>query len=115
MWRAASAHDVTLLLRAWSEGDAQAANRLPPFFHRELHRIARGCISRECPDHTLQATALVKKACLGLVEAQPVSGQHRTRFFALCARAMRRILKRDWSFARMRLYGELHGVKPDAA
>jgi len=92
MRRAASAHDVTPLLRAWSEGDAQALNRLVPLVYRELHRIARGCMARERPNHTLQATALVNETYMRLVDAQEVSWQDRTHFFALCARAMRRIL-----------------------
>ena len=92
MRRSASAHDVTPLLRAWSEGDEQALGRLIPLVYRELHRIARGCMARENPNQTLQATALVNEAYLRLVDARKVHWQDRAHFFALCARAMRRIL-----------------------
>lgn len=92
MRRSASAHDVTPLLRAWSEGDEQALGRLIPLVYRELHRIARGCMARENPNQTLQATALVNEAYLRLVDARKVHWQDRAHFYALCARAMRRIL-----------------------
>lgn len=92
MRRAATVHDVTPLLRAWSEGDEQALERLIPLVYRELHRIARGCMARENSNQTLQATALVNEAYLRLVDARQVHWQDRAHFFALCARAMRRIL-----------------------
>lgn len=92
MRRSATAHDVTPLLRAWSEGDARALNRLVPFVYRELHRIARRCMARENPNQTLQATALVNEVYLRLVDVQQIRWQDRAHFFALCARAMRRIL-----------------------
>ena len=69
MRRSASAHDVTPLLRAWSEGDEQALGRLIPLVYRELHRIARGCMARENPNQTLQATALVNEAYLRLARS----------------------------------------------
>jgi RNA polymerase sigma-70 factor (ECF subfamily) len=92
MRRSASAHDITPLLRAWSEGDEQALERLIPLVYRELHRIACGCMARENPNQTLQATALVNDAYLRLVDARHVHWQNRAHFYALCARAMRRIL-----------------------
>ena len=92
MRRADSARDVTPLLRAWGEGDDQALARLMPLVYRELHRIARGCMARENPNHTLQATSLVNEAYLRLVDVQQVHWQDRAHFFALCSRAMRRIL-----------------------
>ena len=92
MRRSATARDVTPLLRAWSEGDDEALNRLVPVVYRELHRIARRCMARENPNQTLQATALVNEAYLRLVDVQRIRWQDRAHFFALCARAMRRIL-----------------------
>ena len=63
-----------------------------PLVYCELHRIARGCMARENPNQILQATALVNEAYLLLVDLQHVHWQDRAHFFALCARAMRRIL-----------------------
>ena len=87
-----SAHDVTLLLQAWSGGDKQALDRLAPLVYRELRRIAGRIMTAERPNHTLQATALVNEAYVRLVDTQQVSWQDRAHFFALCARAMRQIL-----------------------
>jgi RNA polymerase sigma-70 factor (ECF subfamily) len=92
MRQEASSNEVTLLLRAWGEGDAQALERLTPLVYQELHRIARGYMARERPDHTLQTTALINEAYVRLVDARRVNWQDRAHFFAVCARAMRRIL-----------------------
>lgn len=92
MQAGASSNEVTLLLRAWGEGDAQALERLTPLVYQELHRIARGYMRKERPDHTLQTTALINEAYVRLVDVRKVSWQDRAHFFAVCARAMRRIL-----------------------
>jgi ECF sigma factor len=47
----------TELLRAWSQGDGSALDRLVPLVYEELHRLARNYMRRERPDHTLQATS----------------------------------------------------------
>jgi RNA polymerase sigma factor (TIGR02999 family) len=87
-----STHDFTLLLRAWGEGDRQALDRLAPLVYRELHRLARGYMAHERPNHTLQATALVHEAYLRLVGTRQVHWQDRSHFLAISARAMRQIL-----------------------
>jgi RNA polymerase sigma factor (TIGR02999 family) len=92
MRKRSSTHDFTLLLHAWGEGDARALDRLAPLVYRELHRIARGYMVHERPDHTLQATALVNEAYLRLVDTRQVQWQDRAHFLAICARAMRQIL-----------------------
>jgi RNA polymerase sigma factor (TIGR02999 family) len=92
MRQGAASNEVTVLLRAWGDGDAQALDRLAPLVYRELHRIARSYMARERIDHTLQTTALVNEAYVRLVDARQVTWQDRAHFFAVCARAMRRIL-----------------------
>ncbi|HEV2245062.1 MAG TPA: sigma-70 family RNA polymerase sigma factor [Terriglobia bacterium] len=92
MRRAPSAHEVTLLLRAWGDGSKEALDRLAPLVYRELHQIAGRLMARERPNHTLQTTALVNEAYVRLVDARQVSWQDRAHFFAICARAMRQIL-----------------------
>ncbi|TAM84543.1 MAG: sigma-70 family RNA polymerase sigma factor [Acidobacteria bacterium] len=92
MQRAPSAHEVTLLLRAWGDGSKKALDRLAPLVYHELHQIAGRLMASERPNHTLQATALVNEAYLRLVDARQVSWQDRAHFFAICARAMRQIL-----------------------
>src|SRR5712691_11299664 len=64
---AATRQDVTALLRAWSQGDVEAGERLHP-------------------------TALVHETYLRLVEQRAADWHNRTQFFAVAARAMRRIL-----------------------
>jgi RNA polymerase sigma factor (TIGR02999 family) len=86
------ADEVTLLLRAWGDGDSAALHRLAPVLHAELRRIARRYMANERKDHTLQPTALVNEAFLRLVDARGVCWQDRAHFFALSAQTMRRIL-----------------------
>ena len=85
-------NDVTLLLRAWGDGNKEALDRLAPLVYRELHQIAARLMASERANHTLQTTALVNEAYLRLVDARQVSWQGRAHFFAICARAMRQIL-----------------------
>jgi hypothetical protein len=54
--------EISQLLRAWGNGDAEALNRLTPVVYEELRRMARGYVRREGPDNSLQATALVHEA-----------------------------------------------------
>jgi RNA polymerase sigma-70 factor (ECF subfamily) len=91
----------TGLLRAWRSGHAHALDRLMEVVYDELSRIARGALTAERPDHTLQTRALVHEAFIKLIDAK-VDWQDRAHFFALAARAMRRVLT-DHARARARL------------
>lgn len=84
--------DVTELLAAWTNGDADALERLVPLVYSELHRIASGHMRRERADHNLQATALIHEAYLKLVNYNHMNFENRAHFFAVCAQLMRRIL-----------------------
>jgi RNA polymerase sigma-70 factor (ECF subfamily) len=86
------ADDVSRLLRAWSEGDQTALDRLTPIVYHELHRLARRYMRRERPGHSLQATALVNEAYMRLVDCTRMQWQDRAHFFAVSAQLMRRIL-----------------------
>jgi RNA polymerase sigma-70 factor (ECF subfamily) len=83
---------VTELLRAWSEGDDGALDRLVPLVEEELRRLARGYMGRERRGHTLQITALVNEAFLRLTDARHVRWQDRAHFLGISARLMRRVL-----------------------
>ena len=83
---------VTELLRAWSDGDDDALERLLPLVEAELRRLARGYMGRERPGHTLQATALVNEAFLRLTDARRVRWHDRAHFLGISARLMRRVL-----------------------
>ena len=83
---------VTKLLRAWSDGDDEALERLTPLVEAELRRLARGYMGRERRGHTLQATALVNEAFLRLTDARRLRCQDRAHFLGISARLMRRVL-----------------------
>jgi RNA polymerase sigma factor (TIGR02999 family) len=84
--------DVTEMLLAWNRGESGALDRLLPAVQEELHRVARGYMRQERPDHTLQATALVNEAYLKLVDQTRVTWKNRAHFIGVAARLMRRIL-----------------------
>ena len=71
--------------------DGEALDRLIPLLYEELVRIARGAMSAERRDHTLQTRALVHEAYIRLVDAD-LALNDRAHFFALAARTMRRVL-----------------------
>jgi RNA polymerase sigma factor (TIGR02999 family) len=88
----AGSTDVTLLLRAWTQGDRAALDRLTPLVYDQLHRLAAAYMRKEQPGHSMQATALVNEAYVRLVNAREVGWHDRVHFFAVCAQIMRRIL-----------------------
>jgi len=102
--------DVGVLLRAWSEGDQSALEKLTPIVYDELHRLARHYMNRERPDHSLQTTALVNEAYLRLVDYKHMRWQDRAHFFAVCGQAMRRILVEHARRHNVKRGGGVHHV-----
>ena len=84
--------ELTVLLKAWSDGDVTALERLTPVVYAELHRIARRNLAGEREGHLLQPSALVNEAFVRLLGAAPVEWASRNHFFAVSARLMRQIL-----------------------
>jgi RNA polymerase sigma factor (TIGR02999 family) len=84
--------EVTVLLKAWNEGDKTALDRLMPVVYGELRRIAHRYMRNERAGNTLQTTALVNEAFLRLIDVKNVDWQQRAQFFAISAQMMRRIL-----------------------
>jgi len=84
--------DISAQLRAWSEGDQSALEKLTPIVYGELHRLAGRYMRRERPSHSLQTTALVNEAYMRLVNYRQMQWQDRAHFFAVSAQLMRRIL-----------------------
>ena len=88
-------HEITQLLQAWRQGDEGALEKLTPQVYRELHRAAKHCMARERDGHTLQTTALINELYLRLSDLKLIDWQNRGHFFALCARQMRRTVRRS--------------------
>jgi hypothetical protein len=59
--------DVTRILTAIEQGDAQAADELLPLVYEELRRLAAYKMANEAAGPTLQPTTLVHEAWLRLV------------------------------------------------
>jgi RNA polymerase sigma factor (TIGR02999 family) len=84
--------ETTRLLKAWSEGDETALERLIPLVDAEMRRLAHHYMQQERAGHILQTTALVNEAWLRLINWQGVSWQNRAHFIGMAARLMRRVL-----------------------
>src|SRR5664280_2165751 len=84
--------DISTLLRAWSDGDPSALERLTPIVYDELRRLARRYMKRERPGHSLQTMDLVNEAYMRLVDYERMQWQNRAHFFAVSSQLMRRIL-----------------------
>jgi len=69
-----------------------ALDRMWSMVHDELRRAAHGKLTLERLDHTLSTTALLNETYLRLAAQREVRWEDRAQFFALSARAMRRIL-----------------------
>lgn len=87
-----SSGTITVLLRAWRDGDRGAIEHLFPLIYGELHRLAEVFLRGERPGHTFSATDLVSEAYLRLDRGPPDGWNDRIHFFALAARAMRQLL-----------------------
>jgi DNA-directed RNA polymerase specialized sigma24 family protein len=70
---AADIFETTRLLKAWSEGDETALERLVPLVDAELRRLARNYLRQERPGHIQQTTALVHEAWVRLINWPDVS------------------------------------------
>jgi RNA polymerase sigma factor (TIGR02999 family) len=85
--------DITRLLQRHHQGERAAFDEMVPLVYERLRVIARGQLARAGRrGRTLDTTALVQEAYLQLVGEHGVDWQDRGHFFAVCARAMRRIL-----------------------
>jgi RNA polymerase sigma factor (TIGR02999 family) len=84
--------DITRLANRWSQGDEGAFDRLIEMVYDDLRHIARSHVRRTGGKHTLNTTSLVHEAYLKLAVAEDNEWEGRSKFFAFCSQAMRRIL-----------------------
>src|SRR3974377_2070764 len=88
-----SMSEVTRILSAIEQGDPHASEQLLPLVYSALRELAAQKLAQEKPGQTLQPTARVHEASLGLVDVdQAKHWNSRSHFFAAAAEAMRRIL-----------------------
>lgn len=100
--------EVTLLLAAWRNGDAEALNKIMPLVYAELHRIARRAWNQQSHNNTLQPTALINEAYLKLAHVEKASFNDRCHFFAVASSAMRQVLV---NHAKSHLTGKRGGAR----
>ena len=105
-----SAHELTQLLAAWSDGEEKALEKLAPLVHAELYRLAKRYMSRERPDHLLQTSALINEAYVRLIDWKAVRWQNRAHFFGVAAQIMRRILV-DFARRRPRVEKDVEAIR----
>src|SRR6266851_1456971 len=63
-----SSEDITVLLAAWPNPDADA--KLMPLIYEELRRVAGAYFRHERPNHTLQPTALLHEGYIRLTQSR---------------------------------------------
>ncbi|MCB9852488.1 MAG: sigma-70 family RNA polymerase sigma factor [Phycisphaerales bacterium] len=85
-------NDVTIVLANAGKGDASATEALFTIVYGALRTLAGKYLRSERGGHTLQPTALVHEAFLSLMRGETPDWRDRSHFFAVAARAMRRIL-----------------------
>jgi len=83
--------DVTRLLSELGDSEG-AGDELFALVYDELRALAAVRLRAERDDHTLSATALAHEAYLKLVDQRETDWKNRAHFFAITARAMRRLL-----------------------
>jgi RNA polymerase sigma-70 factor (ECF subfamily) len=83
---------ITLLLKAWRDGDQTALDQVTPLIYDELYRIAQAFLRAERAEHTLVPTALVNEAYLRLMGQSQPDWQNRRHFLGIAAHVMRQIL-----------------------
>ena len=115
--------ELESLLHEWSAGDIAARDQLFPMVYPELKRMASRHLGHEATGHTLDTTALVHEACLGLLGTDVPDWRGRAQFFAFMSMVMRHVLvdnarrrraeKREGERVRVELHADLAGRMAD--
>lgn len=82
---------ITLLLRQWANGSAEAAQELMPLVYQDLKALSRRMLNRESSNEAT-ATSLVHDLYLKLARYDSIDWTDRRHFFCFSARLMRQIL-----------------------
>lgn len=89
--RAPSPEEVAALLERVQNGDVKAGQEMFATLYESLRDVARHAMATEPPGQTLEPTALVHEVFLNLTR-KTMPWADRKHFFAVAARAMRRVL-----------------------
>jgi RNA polymerase sigma factor (TIGR02999 family) len=89
---AARTGEVTRLLRAARDGDADAIDRIVPLVYEDLRRLARRQLGRGFGHESVRPTELVHEAYVKLSAGGAEAAVDRAHFLAIAARAMRQVL-----------------------
>src|SRR3954468_21249674 len=103
--------EVTELLRAWSDGDEGAFDRVLPLVYEELHRMAARYLVGERSAASLQTAGLINELCVRLLGLDPVRWQNRGHFFGVSAQMMRRVLVDIARRRRAERRGGAHAIR----
>ena len=87
--------DATQVVDALGRGDPDAADQLMPMVYDELRRLAARRTSAPGGRDSLEPTEIVHEVYVRLTDPQQIDWAGRTHFFAVSARAMRRVLVDD--------------------
>jgi RNA polymerase sigma factor (TIGR02999 family) len=106
---ASASGELTRLLIAAGDGEADALERAIPLVYPELKRLADGQLRRAGGHAGLRPTELVHEAYIKLSNAHVLEARSRQHFLAIAARAMRQLLIDE---ARRRLSQKRGGGAP---
>ena len=84
--------EITVLIRAASEGDERASGKLYERLYADLRRLARARLRAGGRDAILDTTAVVHEAYVRLVRAGSARAGDRQQFLAYAARAIRSVV-----------------------
>lgn len=84
--------EITVLIRAASEGDEGASARLYERLYGDLRRLARARLRAGGRDAILDTTAVVHEAYVRLVRAGSAQAGDRNQFLSYAARAIRSVV-----------------------
>ncbi len=84
--------EITILLRRWEAGEADALDQLIPLVYPQLRQVAAAYVGREKRKDLMQATVLVHELYLRLLQQKKIAWEDRRHFYVFAASSMRMIL-----------------------
>ena len=92
--------EITGLLRRWSAGDERARDQLMPLVYERLRALAHRRLQEWPSETSLNTTALVHEAYIGLIGAPRFDLPDRAHFLGLMSEVMRNLIGAHWRARR---------------